>query len=269
MLRARQGEVDGLHALPGQLALRPGALTPRVMAGSMGGSGNGGGTIVAPAAASNRARTGDAAACPVAGSAGERPRLTAPAPIQALPCCLPCRNRRHARCPAFASACCPRPAARRLPGLARSHGAVPQRLARGAQPAQRLVVVLPGRADDLDALERSGVVADPQRAWPDADVVLAELRLGDYRAGDAMQRLHDTVVARRQRGYRQLWFVGASLGGMGSALYDRTYPGELDGIVLLAPPRRERRSTPPSVPPALPPGTPGPFGTDRCRLVAE
>ncbi len=120
--------------------------------------------------------------------------------------------------------------------LARSHGAVPQRWHAAAQPAQRLVVVLPGRADDLDALERSGAVPTLQQAWPDADVVLAELRLGDYRAGDAMQRLHDTVVApARQRGYRQLWFVGASLGGMGSVLYDRTYPGELDGIVLLAP----------------------------------
>lgn len=120
--------------------------------------------------------------------------------------------------------------------LARSHGAVPQRWHTALQPAQRLVVVLPGRADDLAALERSGVVATLQRAWPDADVVLAELRLGDYRAGDALQRLHDSVVApARQRGYRQLWFVGASLGGMGSVLYDRAFPGELDGIVLLAP----------------------------------
>ncbi|MFC0677823.1 alpha/beta hydrolase-fold protein [Lysobacter korlensis] len=103
-------------------------------------------------------------------------------------------------------------------------------------PGTRLVVVLPGRADDLGDLRASGIVPAAQRAWPDADVVLAELTLDYYMAGRATSRLHEEVIEpARRRGYRSVWLVGASLGGMGSLLYDREHPGAVDGIVLLAP----------------------------------
>ena len=104
------------------------------------------------------------------------------------------------------------------------------------QAAQRLVVVLPGRADKLVALRDSGIVQAIQGAWPDADVLLAELTLDYYKEGRAPQRLHDEVIApARRRGYKQVWLGGASMGGMGTLLYDRAYPGQLDGMVLLAP----------------------------------
>ncbi len=105
------------------------------------------------------------------------------------------------------------------------------------QPGQRLVVVLPGRADDLDALRSSGLAEAIQGAWPDADVLLAELALDDYMRGDAPERLHaEVIVPARERGrYREVWLAGASMGGMGTLMYDRLYPGEMDGLVLLAP----------------------------------
>ncbi len=110
-----------------------------------------------------------------------------------------------------------------------------QRIA-APQTAQRLVVVLPGRADDLVALQRSGIAAAIQSAWPDADVILAALTLPYYRAGDAPQRLHSEIVQpARTQGYRSIWLAGASMGGMGTLLYDATYPGTLDGLVLFAP----------------------------------
>lgn len=105
------------------------------------------------------------------------------------------------------------------------------------QQGQRLVVVLPGRADDLDALRRSGMAEAIQVVWPDADVLLAEVTLGDYMRGDAPERLHAEVITpARERGrYREVWLAGASMGGMGTLMYDRLYPGEMDGLVLLAP----------------------------------
>lgn len=113
---------------------------------------------------------------------------------------------------------------------------VPTAFVPAPHTAQRLVVVLPGRGDNLRALETSGIAAAVQGAWPDADVMLAELAMGYYRAGIAPQRLHDDVIApARARGYREIWLLGASMGGMGVLLYDRAYPGELDGMVLLAP----------------------------------
>lgn len=104
------------------------------------------------------------------------------------------------------------------------------------QKAHRLVVVLPGRSDDLDALKRSGVAEAIQEAWPDADVILAELAMPYYTDRIAPRRLHDEVIApARRRGYTQIWLSGASLGGMGTLLYARDYPDDIDGAVLLAP----------------------------------
>ncbi len=104
------------------------------------------------------------------------------------------------------------------------------------QTAQRLVVILPGRADDLAALQRSGIAEAVHAAWPDADVMLAEVTLGDYRDGGASRRLHDEVIApARARGYQSIWLGGASMGGMGTLLYDIQHPGTIDGLFLLAP----------------------------------
>jgi hypothetical protein len=113
---------------------------------------------------------------------------------------------------------------------------IPTAFVDAPQKAQRLVVVLPGRGDDLDGLRRSGIAQAVQSAWPDADVVLAGLALGYYLEGVAEMRLHDEVIVpARRRGYAQVWLVGASLGGMGAILYDRAYPEQVTGMVLLAP----------------------------------
>jgi pimeloyl-ACP methyl ester carboxylesterase len=102
--------------------------------------------------------------------------------------------------------------------------------------ATRLVVVLPGRGDDLAALERTGISQAIQDAWPDADVILAGLNYDYYMQGRAPERLHDEIIVpSRQKAYRQTWLLGASMGGMGTLMYDRAYPGEMDGLILLAP----------------------------------
>lgn len=102
--------------------------------------------------------------------------------------------------------------------------------------AERVLVLLPGRADDLERLRTSGAAEAAQKAWPGTDVVLAEVTMEYYLQRAAEQRLHDEIVAPlRKRGYREIWMGGASMGGMGTLLYDRTYPGQLDGMVLLAP----------------------------------
>lgn len=121
----------------------------------------------------------------------------------------------------------------------RAHGdperPIPTMRVPAPQAATRLVVVLPGRADDLDDLRGSGIVEAVQRAWPDADVLLAELTLDYFLADRAVPRLHREIVKPARGHYRSVWLVGASLGGMGALLYDRAHPGTVDGLVLLAP----------------------------------
>ena len=113
---------------------------------------------------------------------------------------------------------------------------IPYLLVPAPAEATRLVVVLPGRGDDLAAMQRSGMVEAIQGAWPDADVILTGLSYDYYMQGRAPQRLHDEIIVpARRKSYRQTWLAGASMGGMGTLMYDRAYPGEMSGLLLLAP----------------------------------
>jgi len=103
-------------------------------------------------------------------------------------------------------------------------------------PSHPLVIVLPGRGDDLQDLADSGIAAAIQRAWPQADVLLAGATLGYYAEGRVAQRLHDEIVApAHAQGRREIWLSGASMGGMGALLYEQRYPHDATGLVLFAP----------------------------------
>jgi hypothetical protein len=113
---------------------------------------------------------------------------------------------------------------------------IPTFLVNAPTEPRRLVVVLPGRADDLIDLQKSGIAQAVQSAWPDADVILTGLAVGYYVQGGVEERLHSEVImSARRRGYAQVWLVGASLGGTGAVMYDRAYPNDVDGMLLLAP----------------------------------
>src|SRR5688572_9089060 len=78
---------------------------------------------------------------------------------------------------------------------------------------ERLVIVMPGRGDDLAMLEKSGIAAAVQQSLPDADVLLVEATIGYYMDGKLVQRMHEQVIKpARERGYREIWIAGASMG---------------------------------------------------------
>lgn len=112
---------------------------------------------------------------------------------------------------------------------------LPTRWVNAPGKSERLMVVLPGRGDNLAALSRSGIAEAVQAVRPDTDVVLVELTLPYYIARVATSRLHDEVVEPARPRYRQIWVTGASMGGLGAILYDAQYPGTIDGMLLLAP----------------------------------
>src|SRR4051794_29524247 len=117
---------------------------------------------------------------------------------------------------------------------------IPTLLVNAPQKAQRLVVVLPGRGDDVNDLRKSGIAQAVQSAWRDADVVLTGLALGYYMEGNAEQRLHDEVlVPARARGYQQGWLGGAAMGGLGGGVDDRAYSESVTRLGLFPPFLRE------------------------------
>ena len=113
---------------------------------------------------------------------------------------------------------------------------IPTLFVAAPESAHRLVVMLPGRGDSLQSLTNTGIATIIQQSWPDADVLLTGLTMPFYRQGRAAQRLHDEVIEpARRRAYRQVWLAGISLGGMGALLYDREYPDQMNGLLLLSP----------------------------------
>ncbi len=99
-----------------------------------------------------------------------------------------------------------------------------------------LLVMLPGagiRAQDFAA---EGMV-DTTHAHPlPIDIAVVEPELALYLEDGIADALHKEIACTAlDLGYRRVWLLGISLGGMGALLYASTYPGNVEGIILLAP----------------------------------
>jgi pimeloyl-ACP methyl ester carboxylesterase len=107
--------------------------------------------------------------------------------------------------------------------------------------ADTLLVMLPGAYSAPGEFEREGFVRAVQDNRVAADVMLVDAHLGYYNDKTILERLSADVVApARSHGYRHIWLVGISVGGFGSLLYAQTHPGELAGVVTIAPYLGER-----------------------------
>lgn len=104
------------------------------------------------------------------------------------------------------------------------------------EPASTLIVLLPGRHNDAAAFDSEGFIAAVQRTGLRADIVATEAHFGYYARQTLVPRLHeDVIVPARSNGYRRIWLVGVSMGGLGALWYDMDHPGEVAGVVALSP----------------------------------
>jgi pimeloyl-ACP methyl ester carboxylesterase len=109
-------------------------------------------------------------------------------------------------------------------------------MAQGKPDASCLVVFLPGRGDGPEDYVEHGFPEALRRAGSPCAMVGVDSHLGYYAEKSIVTRLHDDVIApARARGVREVWLVGISLGGLGGLLYTREHPGEVSGLILLAP----------------------------------
>jgi hypothetical protein len=120
---------------------------------------------------------------------------------------------------------------------------IPQALITGAGGADRptLVIVLPGRQDNVEVMQKFRVAQAIQAGWPEVDVQLTSATLAYYRDGGLARRVHQQLIApARAAGYQRVILMGASMGGMGTLIVDQAHPGTIDQLVLLAPYLGER-----------------------------
>lgn len=110
-----------------------------------------------------------------------------------------------------------------------------------AATTDTLLVLLPGAYSDPQEFEREGFITAVRERNLAVDVQRVDAHLGYYSNGSIVDRLHDDVIApARAKGYRSIWVVGISVGGFGGMIYAESRPGELAGLVTLAPYLGER-----------------------------
>jgi len=105
-----------------------------------------------------------------------------------------------------------------------------------AAQAPVLLVLLPGANMAPEELLREGFVAAVRQRRLAVDVAVAGAHLGYVQDGSVLQRLRiDLIAPARAQGYRRIWLAGISLGGFLAMAYSLRHPGEIEGLVTLAP----------------------------------
>jgi pimeloyl-ACP methyl ester carboxylesterase len=104
-----------------------------------------------------------------------------------------------------------------------------------AHPARCAVVFMPGFADDDRGFIDHGFVDALRARGLAVDTVSAAATFGYYLDRSIVVRLREDVMRPlRARGYREVWIVGISMGGLGTVLLARDQSPNIAGIVLLA-----------------------------------
>lgn len=105
-----------------------------------------------------------------------------------------------------------------------------------AAPASTLVVMLPGAYSKPQEFIEEGFVAALRQRGLAADVKMVDAHLGYFTDRTVLQRLRDDVVLpARAAGYRQVWLVGISLGGLAALAYAARHGNDIDGVLAIAP----------------------------------
>ena len=100
----------------------------------------------------------------------------------------------------------------------------------------RLVILLPGRGESVDAYKDFGFIRAITDAGIRADVLLVDAHLGYYLSKTLPERFAEDVLSEIElQGYKEVWIGGISLGGLGALLLDREFPETFDQLLLLAP----------------------------------
>lgn len=99
-----------------------------------------------------------------------------------------------------------------------------------------LLVLLRGIGGSHHSFEREGMIDAVRERKIQVDMVAPNAHFGYYAKKTLIGRLREDIIAPAQEsGYRKIWLVGVSMGGLGAMLYLRERPGDIAGVYLISP----------------------------------
>jgi pimeloyl-ACP methyl ester carboxylesterase len=106
----------------------------------------------------------------------------------------------------------------------------------GSGGSRVLLIMLPGVGSEVGEFAEEGMIAAVHARGLAVDIIAARPELELYLDGNIAEALHREIVEPAlARGYKRIWLLGISLGGMGALLYASSHAREVEGLVLLAP----------------------------------
>jgi len=104
------------------------------------------------------------------------------------------------------------------------------------QRQPRLLIFLRGRGGSNRDYEKHGFIDDIRQRGLPYDMEAPNAHMGYYIGRSLVDRLKkDIIDPARAEGYKEVWLVGASMGGLGALLYAKFQPEDIDGVYLISP----------------------------------
>ena len=103
-------------------------------------------------------------------------------------------------------------------------------------PTDKLIVFMRGMGGSHRSFEKEGLVSDICQQNPPFDMVAPNAHYGYYADRSLMERMKaDVIDPAHAEGYKEIWLIGFSMGGLGALLYTIDHPEDIQGIYLVAP----------------------------------
>lgn len=107
---------------------------------------------------------------------------------------------------------------------------------RAERKSDRLIIFLPGLYDTAETFKEEDFFVLARKAGVEADMLAVGIHVGHFINRRMIERIEqDVFFPTQNQGYKNIWLVGMSLGGLNSLEYFRTHEGDICGVVALAP----------------------------------
>jgi len=87
-----------------------------------------------------------------------------------------------------------------------------------------------------ECFDEKGFISAVRKKLLPFDMVAPNMHFGYYKDRTLVDRLkNDIIMPAKEKGYKDIWLVGVSMGGLGSIFYLKEHSDDIKGIIILGP----------------------------------